>query len=58
MDYEDIPQECNCKYKITCNICEMETTVCTQTDIFPEYQTEVYVQCHCGNYLEFILPVN
>lgn len=30
----------------------------TQRDNFPEYETAVYVKCDCGEYVEFILPVN
>lgn len=46
------------EYRQTCPVCDLETLVLSQKDDFPEYQTEVYVQCVCGEFLEFILPVN
>ena len=46
------------EYKKTCDCCEMDNTILTQDDIQPEYHTRIYLQCQCGNYIEFILPVN
>ena len=33
-------------------------TLLTQKDQCAEYDTEVYLLCDCGKYVEFILPVN
>ncbi len=45
------------EYKNTCS-CEKIHTILTQEDDFPEYHTKVYVHCDCGQYVEFVLPVN
>jgi hypothetical protein len=45
-------------YEEECPLCKITTKVITQTDNYPEYHTEIYVQCNCGNYIEFSLPVN
>ncbi len=58
MDLEDIPKYRRYEYEVLCDICSMTTKVLTQRHDSPEYETEVYVQCHCGNFLEFILQVN
>ena len=52
------PSKCNQKYSEKCPLCTMLVDVITQRDNYPEYETDVYVQCHCGNYVHFILPVN
>lgn len=58
MNIEDIPKGYREEYSQECPLCTMKMTVLTQHDCFSEYQTEVYVQCQCGTYLQFILPVN
>lgn len=45
-------------YTQECPLCTLSINVITQRDDFPEYEAQVYVQCQCGNYIEFILPVN
>lgn len=45
-------------YEQKCPLCKMKMSVITQKDHYPEYHTNVYIQCHCGNYVLFILPVN
>ena len=35
-----------------------EVTVFTQSDSNPEYYTEVWVKCKCGDLVKFDLPVN
>lgn len=45
------------EYENTCE-CGKVHKVLTQEDSFPEYHTEVYVYCDCGQYVEFVLPVN
>jgi HKD family nuclease len=52
------PFEYNQKYSEECPLCTMSINVITQRDNFPEYETDVYVKCQCGNYVHFILPVN
>jgi hypothetical protein len=58
MNLEEVPEWDRYEYKIKCDVCSLITTVLTQEDDRPEYQTHVYVRCTCGNYLEFELPVN
>ena len=58
MNIEDIPRGLCHEYNQICDFCGMTTTILTQRDNQPEYEAEVYVQCQCGNYIEFNLPVN
>jgi C4-type Zn-finger protein len=58
MNLDKIPMGLRHEYTQICPICTMEMKILTQHHNLPEYETEVYVQCQCGNYLEFILPVN
>jgi hypothetical protein len=58
MNIDEIWEHHRYEYVQTCPTCTMEMKVLTQKDSFPEYHTEIYVQCQCGEYLEFILPVN
>lgn len=44
-------------YKEKC-VCGKEIEVSTQTDDSPEYYTDVFVKCDCGNSVHFSLPVN
>lgn len=46
------------EYKETCPLCKREQLILTQRNNFPEYHTEIYLQCQCGEFIEFILPVN
>lgn len=41
-----------------CAFCDLEQEVLTQRDSFPEYHTEIYLKCQCGEFIEFVLPVN
>lgn len=47
-----------CKYIEKCCCCEKLITIFTQEDDNPEYYTNVYVECDCGQKVEFTLPVN
>lgn len=58
MYIEDIPIYRRVEYTKKCDLCEMDNTILSQRHDFPEYETEIYLQCQCGNYIEFILPVN
>jgi hypothetical protein len=46
------------EYHSRCNACDEVHTVLTQHHNFPEYETDVYIQCNCGEWVQFILPVN
>ena len=47
------------EYIEKCDNCDKEYKVRTQKDVNPEYYTNVYVKCDCGDYwVEFELPVN
>lgn len=39
-------------------ICGKSLKVFTQEDDRPEYHTHIYIPCECGEYIQFILPVN
>lgn len=58
MKLEDICEGFRHEYSKECPTCTMTMKVLTKRGNFNEYDTEVYVQCQCGEYLEFILPVN
>lgn len=56
--FEDIAEGYRYEYMKPCPCCTMECKILTKRDDFPEYYTGVYVQCTCGEYIEFELPVN
>jgi hypothetical protein len=58
MKYEEIPEYLASPYIKKCPCCGIEQEIRTQNDNFPEYDTQVYLKCQCGEYIEFILPVN
>lgn len=58
MKYEDIPLSSRYKYEQKCPCCQLITSVLTQRDNYPEYITEIFIMCMCGEYLELNLPVN
>ena len=58
MKIDKIPKWLRYEYKTICPTCNYEQKVLTQKDNMPEYATEVYVKCHCGKLLEFVLTVN
>lgn len=57
MKKKEIPEFCQVEYLQQCN-CGKEHMILTQENDYPEYETEIYILCDCGEYLEFILPVN
>ncbi len=58
LDEDDLRKNFLEKYIENCHFCSQDIVVVTQRDSFPEYVTEVYVQCVCGEYVKFNLPVN
>lgn len=46
------------EYTRECDLCQKQHTVFTQRDNHPEYYTDVFVKCDCGNHVQFTLPVN
>lgn len=57
MKFEEIPEFLKHEYSQECPCCLMTTIILTQHGI-GEYQTEVFIRCPCGEFLEFSLPVN
>lgn len=57
MNLDEIVSSYQYEYFSDCS-CGKKYKVLTQKDNFPEYHTEIYLQCDCGKYVEFILPVN
>ncbi len=41
-----------------CSCCGIKQTILTQDSSSNEYYTEIYLQCQCGEFIEFKLPVN
>lgn len=58
MKKDEIPIYCQVEYIQQCDLCGMEQKILSQRHDFPEYETEIYLQCQCGEFIEFILPVN
>lgn len=58
MTEDEIDRYSRYKFIEKCEICDLDITVFTQEDSFPEYYTNVYVKCTCGNCVLFELPVN
>lgn len=56
MKFEEIPKEYQIQYDNQCH-CGRKHIVFTQTWQCPEYDTAIYIQCDCGDYVSFILPV-
>jgi len=57
MNREEIREGCRYEYMQICN-CGKKHQILTQRHDFPEYETEIYVLCDCGEYVPFELPVN
>lgn len=45
-------------YEKECSNCGNIIKVSTQEDIRPEYYTDVFILCECGESVHFFLPVN
>jgi len=58
MDREEIDEIYRYKYTKKCPCCGLEQEILTQKDKYPEYYTEVYLKCQCGEFIEFVLPVD
>ena len=58
MDFEDIEELDRYEYSQKCPCCGLDHKILTQGNNSPEYQTNIYLRCQCGEYIEFILPVN
>lgn len=58
MKFEEIPKGEQFEYTNKCINCSKEIKLFTQIDNNPEYFTYVYIQCNCGEYVRFDLPVN
>jgi len=58
MNIEEILEHHRHSYTKKCPCCDLEQEILTQRDDFPEYHTEIYLKCQCGEFIEFELPVN
>lgn len=58
MNIEEISEGYREAYIQECACCGSKQKILTQKDSFPEYYTEIYLECVCGEYLLFELPVN
>lgn len=46
------------EYKVVCENCNKENSLFTQGDDYPEYYTDVLMECECKQMITFNLPVN
>lgn len=58
MDLQEIDPHLRCLYVELCPKCKEIQHILTKRSNDPEYETEIYLRCQCGNYIKFILPVN
>lgn len=58
MKPENITRTNRYPYERVCDECNESVMIRTQKDEDPEYYTEVYVKCSCGDYVLFMVPVN
>ena len=58
MKFEQIPRAMRENYTEICPCCGYYNTILTCDAKEAIHEAEVYMQCHCGEWLEFILPVN
>lgn len=58
MDIEEIWKFKRFEYVEECSVCGLKQEILTQANNLPEYETDIYLKCQCGNYIQFILPVN
>jgi len=57
MKLEEISEFNQYEYTQECT-CGKKHQILTQRDDYPEYETDIYVLCTCGEYVPFELPVN
>lgn len=58
MKLEEVPPFRRREYIKECPTCQLEQKILTQQRNLQEYDTNIYLECQCEEYLEFILPVN
>jgi len=58
MKIEEIDQHQRYAYIEKCPCCDLEQEILTQNNNFAEYETEIYLKCQCGEFIQFVLPVN
>jgi len=57
MKLDEIWEHSRYEYTQLCN-CGIKHEILTQYYDSPEYETDIYVLCKCGEYIHFVLPVN
>lgn len=59
MYIDEVPQSSRTEYKQECPLCFCEMVILSeQPDSHFAHEIDIYVQCQCGEFLKFILPVN
>lgn len=58
MELKKIPESETFDYSEKCTKCKKKHLLMTQSDEDPEYYTDIFIQCDCGDYVKFRLPVN
>lgn len=57
MKFTDMSEYYRTEFVEKCS-CGKEFSLFSTWSNYPEYQHEVYIKCPCGEFVEFILPVN
>ncbi len=58
MKFEEIEELSRNQYINRCICCGLIHKIISKRNEFPEYETELFLECQCGEYVGFILPVN
>lgn len=58
MNIEDIPIYARVPIEKICEICQCTQKILCSDSQVAEYEKEIWLQCTCGNFIEFIIPVN
>jgi hypothetical protein len=58
MKRDEISRHSQTEYFQICECCGLTQLILIQSDNFCEYETEIYLQCQCGEFVPFVLPVN
>lgn len=58
MKIEEIAIQDRYTYTEICPCCSLEQEILTREDFSTQDYMDVYLQCQCGEYIKFELPVN
>lgn len=58
MRHEEIKKYNQHVYQENCDVCSQIINISTKKNDDAEFYTNVYVQCDCGNWIEFEVSIN